>query len=256
MRASLTVGGIEVELLAERGRLEGLLTRRYAPFLGAVCDPVGAVRFQTPAEAADRPRAKGPVCLVPPDFSVKLDPSGSGTITTIADPFTVDDAMRHLLAHLAPQKGALLLHGSGVIIGGRAHVFIGPAGSGSSTLARLAGHRPVLTDGYIVVQRVGEQWVAAATPFWNAGTEPGPPRQAPLAGLWLPRASTVTEACPRGVAAADALVDNAVLAGSNPEQRALVLELAFELASTVRCTELHFQAVPAVWAVIEATHAA
>src|SRR5207245_4308101 len=105
--------------------------------------PVSTVRFRSPVGTGSERRAKGPVCLVPPDYSIEVDAQGGGSITTVADPYSVDDALRQLFAHLAPQWGALLLHGSGVIMSGRAHVFIGPAGSGSSTLARLAGHRPL-----------------------------------------------------------------------------------------------------------------
>lgn len=68
-----------------------------------------------------------------------------------------------VLSLLAHRRGKLVLHGSAVMIDGRAHVFLGDKGDGKSTTALAlvkAGH-PLISDDVIVLQPdgAGGMWI-------------------------------------------------------------------------------------------------
>ena len=85
-------------------------------------------------------------------------------------------------------QGTLLIHSSGLLIDGLAHIFIGHSGAGKSTLARRAleaGHE-VLSDDLNILWVRGNRLEALASPF--AGelrdrAKPKTPR--PVAGLYV-----------------------------------------------------------------------
>lgn len=256
MRASLTVGGIEVALSAPPGPLEAILADRYDPFLDVVHRPCCTVRF----EAADGgpPSKNPPLATVAvagsgarighPDFSAEVDLDGHGWVRTVPDPYVVDHFMRLLVSLLAPRHGALMLHACGAITGGVAHVFAGQSGSGKSTLASLAGHRPVLSDEHVLVRFVDGRWVAASTPFWGSYARPGPARRAPLARLWGLRHWPTHEVRDlEPYAGLRLALANAVLAGPQADLKRAAFEVAAELAAAVPSAELRFTPSESVW---------
>ncbi len=60
---------------------------------------------------------------------------------------------------------AHLVHGCGIIDGGRCYLFTGPSGSGKSTVARLAEGRKVLNDEAILIGRNKEGFCLSGTPI-------------------------------------------------------------------------------------------
>lgn len=256
MRASLSVGGIEVALVVPQGPLEAVLADRYDAFLGAVGDPACSVRFEVGGE---RPGTPNPpmarvalsgrsVRIDHPDFSADLDLAGGGVVRTVPDPYVVDHAFRLLVSLLAPAHGALMLHACGTISGGRAQVFAGPSGSGKSTLAGLAGCRPVLSDEHVLVRRVGDHWVAASTPFWGSYARPAPPCRATLGRLWSLRHWPTNEVRPLDAyGGLRVVLENAVLAAPHGDLRRAAFEVAADLAAAVPVAELRFTPSENVW---------
>ncbi len=60
-----------------------------------------------------------------------------------------------------------LIHSSGVIKNGKAHIFAGPPGSGKSTMARLSEGLPVISDDFVCVKKVDGSYRAYATPWYG-----------------------------------------------------------------------------------------
>lgn len=91
-------------------------------------------------------------------------------------------AYRDLLAPLLVSHSTLLLHAAGVVVDGKAVLFLAPSGGGKSTASSHAGERRVLSDDHIVLRRAGGRLLAYGTPF---GRVPGSPGAAPLGALCL-----------------------------------------------------------------------
>lgn len=259
MRAGLVVGGIEVEVRVPLGPLETILTERYGPFLSAIIDPVCTVEMK-PTErdvGPDHTRVAVVVdgsgaeqVVVSHDgFEAHIDLRGAGTVETAADVCTVDHFLRTLFGLLAPRHDAVMLHSCGVIMHGQSHVFAGRAGAGKSTLASIAGHRPLLSDDHVLVRRKANRWVGASTPFWGRSYDrPGPVRQAPLGKLWSLTHHGANEVVPMAEAEALSLVlGNAVLPGPQPALEAAIFTVATDLVGAVGAAELRFVPNPSVW---------
>jgi hypothetical protein len=252
MRASLTIGGIEVELSAEK-RFEGILARAYAPFLGPVASP--ACRLQiVMSNAFDSDQQKRlagrHVRLSHPLFRAEIDEAGHGVVFTAAKAASIDAALLAVFGLIAPSHDALLLQGSGVISGGRADVFVGGPDSGAAALAALAGHRPLLSSRFVLVRRLEDGWVAAGTPFGDC--DPGAPRQARLRGLWGCRPWPVIESAPlEDRAALRLVIDHAEIPSPDAASRKVAFDLAANLASAVPITDLAFEESDLVWDEVE-----
>jgi hypothetical protein len=262
MKASLTIAGIEVELSIPESTVETIVARRYAPFLGPVAAPVCSVGIH-PGHGLDG-AARSPVTverlgtafdMIHPGFFGAVDLEGPGSLECAPSPYAIDHALRVVFALVAPRQSALMLEASGVISRGGAHVFAGPQGAGKSTVAALAGHRPLLTDGYVMVRRlVHGSWLAASTPFWGAHEVPGPPRDVRLARLWSIRPSRTVHAVPSDAGASlRSVVENIFLPACDPASRRAALDLASELASAVPSSELGLVPTPDLWCEIEAS---
>jgi hypothetical protein len=258
MRTSLTIAGIEVELTAER-RLEAIITRAYAPFLGAVADPACRLHLVVddylagadPEAGIDGPAAGRHVRLSHPLFRAGIDETAHGMIFTPTKASAVDTALMTIFALLAPSHDALLVRGSGVISGKHAHVFVGGSDSGPSQLAALAGHRPLLADGYVLMRPQDHGWAAAGTPFGGCNLKAS--RQAPLAGLWQPRIWPVIESTPMEQRdALRLLVEHTELPSPDAATGKAAYDLAGALTSAVPVKELAFDESELVWDEIEA----
>jgi hypothetical protein len=188
MRASLSIGGVGVDLFVAAGPVERLVAARYAGFLGApggsACalelecgDLVAGYRHRGPARI-ERTAATRFVAFHP-DFRGFFDLRGRGRIRTAASVSAVDEALRTLFAVLAPVHDALLLRASGVIAGGQAHVVTTP---GAEVLYDPALPTLASPGGYVMVQRCPQGWSASSTPFQPLGPN-RLPREGDLARL-------------------------------------------------------------------------
>jgi len=263
MKTSLTIAGIEVALSIPHNSLETIVAGRYAPFLGAVSAPVCSVRIE-PADGlwgvkpSEIEVERGPGAafqVAHPGFFGVIELEGEGSLRCVASSFALDDALRVLFALIGPSHGALMLNAAGIISGSGGHVFVGPQGAGRSTVTALAGPRPVLTDGSVMVRRLADDsWLAGSTPFWTGHEIPGQPRDVRLARLWSLHPSAAIHSLPSDAGASLRLVvENMFLPTADPDFRRVALALACELASSVPFSELGLVPSPSLWREIEAS---
>lgn len=158
--------------------------------------------------------------------------------------------LRALSSLLLVREAGFLLHASAVVEKGGAWVFCGPSESGKTTIARLAGDRPVLNDETVAIARRARGYAACATPFFGEG---GPAMatvnaEAPIRGVFFlhqaPRFSHRPLAAGEAVARAWSQVflpkrDRAVV-----EQ---ILESLATFARRVHCYDLFFTPRPELW---------
>jgi hypothetical protein len=81
----------------------------------------------------------------------------------------IENFLRVVFAHVALEKGALLLHGAGVVRGGSAYVFFGPSGSGKTTVTSLSKGDRILSDDLVMIVPEGRGFAACSVPFRGSG---------------------------------------------------------------------------------------
>ncbi len=144
-----------------------------------------------------------------------------------------------LLYFLFSRAGDIMIHGSGVISGGKGWLFSGRSGSGKTTLARIfdrAGDR-VIHDDRLVLRREGGRWVMHNTPVYRNDE----PRSAVLDHLWLIKHGQANVSEPLAGAEAVAMIlANCIQQNWESEAAARLAAAADELASSVRVSRLSF----------------
>jgi hypothetical protein len=97
-----------------------------------------------------------------------------------------ENFFRVVVAYRLLALGGVLLHSSGVVSQGLAHLFLGPSGAGKSTIARLsmARGRDILSDDMNALCPAGDGVIAEKLPFaGDFGRTVTPRRSYPLASL-------------------------------------------------------------------------
>jgi hypothetical protein len=74
-------------------------------------------------------------------------------------------ANQHLAMQTLPNFSAVLMHGAGVDLRGRAAVFLARGGGGKTTIALQANGRPVLSDDHLILRQAGTAIYAHGTPL-------------------------------------------------------------------------------------------
>jgi len=180
---------------------------------------------------------RNPVIVMPHGkmhWQIYADSEGD---TTDPLPYPVDGL---LLYFLSSATGDIMIHGSGVICGGRGWIFTGRSGSGKTTIAGIfdrAGDR-VIHDDRLILRREATGWVMHSTPVYRNDE----PRSAAIDHLWgITHGSTNVSAPVTGAEAVAMVLSNCV---QQNWASAAVLRLTTsvgELATSVRISRLAFR---------------
>lgn len=276
----ITTGGLSARLRGLSSRQKAELAARYGIFArarGAADRADLEVAFnRSPREGFLRARRSGPAesyrLLARQERDLLLAWSyewaaswdraaGRATVAATSDERvvfdrTVENFLRVVFAHLAIEKGALLLHGAGVVREGRAWIFFGPSGAGKTTVTTLSRGAHVLSDDLVMIVPSGTpsaRYAACSVPFRGVLT-PGATidRIFPLAGLFrLVQDSDDRVEYLDAPQAVGELVQSLPFVTDCPETIPAVLEVASAVAGSVPVSRLHFTKGPGFWKVIE-----
>ncbi|NLE35175.1 MAG: hypothetical protein GX622_08730 [Bacteroidales bacterium] len=171
-----------------------------------------------------------------PDLSADNSNARTSGITVDPLPWPLDGL---LLYFLFSRAGEIMIHGSGVLCGGRGWLFTGRSGSGKTTLARIfdrVGDR-VIHDDRLVLRLEDGSWVMHNTPVYRNDE----PRSAPLDHLWVIRhgAANVSEPV-AGAEAVAMILSNCIQQNWDREVASRLAAAADDLAATVRVSRLSF----------------
>lgn len=141
---------------------------------------------------------------------------------------------------LALENGCLL-HASGAVVEGRAHVFAGHSGDGKTTLARLleAEGASLMSDERIAIRETGDGFAAYGTP-WAGEGDVAAAISAPLDGLYLLKKSPAHEVRQAGSTGVTEILSRAIVPRYLPATVSRILEVFASLAARVSLRELHF----------------
>lgn len=91
-----------------------------------------------------------------------------------SDIWSVSAAVGLSLAAVLPRVNGILIHASGIELGGGGHIFVGPSGAGKSTIAENATGARIIHDDRIALRKKESTWKAFSVPLAdNHGTVPG-----------------------------------------------------------------------------------
>jgi len=173
--------------------------------------------------------------------SIVLDPSD---LEDGPQPFLLRDPLHELWVSFMLMRGlGLLVHGCGVKIDGKVHIFVGESGAGKSTLARVFddlkfGH--ILSDDRLVIRTDADDYSVYGTP-WHGEAPYASPESGRLATInFLHKAPKSALEVMQPEAAASALFLVCFLAGWPRTGMDFILKCCTEIATRVPCRKLLF----------------
>lgn len=149
-----------------------------------------------------------------------------------------------LLSTCLAVRNGIAVHAAGVVVDGRAILFIGKSGSGKTTMAGLWSRQPditVLADDLVVVRQHCDRFIAYGTP-WHGTRGLCSPASAPLERIYLIRHERFNR---QARLSADALLaarlySGTFLPGWSKAGMAWHVEMIARLTERVPCYDLGF----------------
>ncbi len=144
-----------------------------------------------------------------------------------------------LLYFLSSAMGDIMIHGSGVICGGRGWIFTGRSGSGKTTMAGIFDHAGdrVIHDDRLILRRDAGGWVMHSTPVYRNDE----PRSAAVSHLWgITHGRSNVSTPVTGAEAVAMVLSNCVQQNRDREAASRLAEAVEELVSSVRVSRLSF----------------
>ena len=149
-----------------------------------------------------------------------------------------------LLSSCLAVRQGMAVHAAGVVVNGRAILFMGRSGSGKTTTAGLWSRQPdvtVLADDLVVVRQQGDQFIAYGTP-WQGTRGLCSPASAPVERIYLIRHGQFNQQAPLPADAllAARLYSGTFLPGWSKEILGSHVEMIALLAEHIPCYDLAF----------------
>ncbi len=151
------------------------------------------------------------------------------------------------LAALLLPTGRLMLHSSAVVVDGLAAVFLAPDGGGKTTVARLAGRRPVICDDQVILEGAKGAFEAWSSP-WGRFVAPG--FHVPLGGLFILEKASHFSVAPAAPGDLLEVVTKDWRSGAAllpPKLQSQFLDRLWHLSRAVPCCRMQFSAGDVGW---------
>jgi hypothetical protein len=164
----------------------------------------------------------------------------------------LENFLRVLTASYILERGGLLLHASGVVRDGAAHLFFGPSGRGKTTVTLLSPDDIVLSDDLSLIVRNGGRYEAAGIPFGMAHHHVPDSRDSfPIGSLnSLVQSKEIRREPLSGARAMAELSASLPFVMQETGQSGRALEVVERLLSSVRAYRLWFRKDPSFWSLV------
>jgi hypothetical protein len=191
-RAGLEVAGFRMLFESDSAGIINIFGRRYGRFASSGRGGCKFSVFEVPGKPAPFKPAivsgKNSLVVKRGDFQAELDlGTGAGTLKAAPTEQCLDAFLRSFLSSRLLSSGGLMLHSAGIVIKGRAYLFLGKSGAGKSTLSRLAAAAGVeVISDEINLLRPGPGGLRVyGSPFWGEMRADGRQGSWPLGGIFI-----------------------------------------------------------------------
>ena len=112
--------------------------------------------------------------------------------------YAVQNLLLASLARILPDRGAMVIHGAGILMKGGAVALVGPEGAGKTTWSRIAGEAgaAILSDDLLFLRIEGDQVLALGSPYRADRAAPVGPGKWPLGMLLSAKHAALPEILP------------------------------------------------------------
>ncbi len=164
----------------------------------------------------------------------------------------LENFLRVLVAFLSLDQGGFLLHGAGIVRGGKAYVFFGPSGSGKTTVCALSPDDRVLSDDLTLVLKGRVGFEAAGIPFGLAHQRRPETRESfPIASLnRLVKGESVVRLPLRGARALAEVAGSLPFVMRDAGQASRAIQVVGEALRAIPTYHLHFRKDGSFWRVV------
>ncbi len=273
-RIGLAIGPLRIDLEGLSAAQSGLLSDRFRPFVtsGAEANRCTVRLLRSPVASFLRfvpgvpelyrvgVRRSGPHAQFwSYEFAGSLDPADRRASVSLVEETGalfdrgLENFLRIMTANLIVERGGFLLHGAGVVRGGRAHVFFGPSGSGKTTVTSMSPDDVVLSDDLTLVIRGAAGYEAAGIPFGLAHHRiPDTSESFPIASLnrLVQSREVRRERLPRSRAVAE-VAASLPFVMKDARQTDRVLDVIEGALKKIPVYRLLFRKDPSFWGVVE-----
>jgi hypothetical protein len=162
-------------------------------------------------------------------------------ILRVPHPDAISAAIGFYLSLVLPGHSGLLFHGSTLVVGNMAHVFLAKSGGGKSTICKNSSVGSVLHDDKVIVRKIGGKWFVFGVPMLGNDGKPAVSRRLLLRAQYLlEKALEERLVCVHKAQAVTCLPQHVILPVCDRDIQDRTIETLFDLACCVDIYKLRF----------------
>lgn len=163
---------------------------------------------------------------------------------------SLENFLRVVFAHTMVPRGGFLLHGAGLVVGGKAFLFFGPSGSGKTTVTSLTPEALVLSDDLTLLMNGDDGVVRACSVPFRGVFAPHPVsiESFPVAGFFRLIQDTTDFLEPiQGAKGVGEVVGSLPFVTDRPEMMGEVIDAVARATGSAPVFRMHFRKDRTFW---------
>lgn len=166
-------------------------------------------------------------------------------------PSSLNNYLRIIYSFILLDERGFLVHAASLIKNNVGYLFPGKSGTGKTTITRLSIDSILLSDEISLVKMIKGEYNIFGTPFWGELAIAGKNTHTPLNHIFLPKKDIKNYILPsKPINTLEWIVPNVLFFSDDEELKLKLFNICFDFVNSIPANELHFQADPSFWSVI------